>query len=191
MFSKSFTITVCAAVCIVALFVFLTQRGDASTNSVVRRDYPVKSPPELLSNLLDSFRGTFLFGPSYPSYYMAAYIDEVGQLVILTVGESSAIYDELAERCQGRGFKICSADDFETQLCRISATLQGFRDSFYKRPIIKRMKYLGCQVTDGGRKICVILGDDSEPTIRKFRRLVMDSPLFVFKKSAFEIGYEK
>lgn len=177
-------------VCMVGVLVFCLLWNGSSTGSV-RQEYPVRSSPELLSNLLDSFKEAFPFGRSYPSYYMAAYIDDAGQLVILTSDESSAIYAELAERCQGQGFKICSDDDFEKQAERISATLQGFRNSFCKSPIMKRMKYIGCHLTKGGGKICVILGDDSKAAVRKFRRQVMDSPLFVFKRSAFEIGYEK
>lgn len=177
-------------VCMGMLFVCLVQWGDTSTCGV-QQEYPVRTSPELLANLLESFRGTFLFGTNYPSFYIGSYINDSGQLIILTVGESSAIYEELARRCQGRGFKIASGEDAEKQLYRVAATLQSFRYSFYKQPIIKRMKYLGCHVTKRGRKICVILGDNSEGTIRKFRRQVMDSPLFVFKKSVFETGCEK
>lgn len=190
MFSKSFTIIACIAVCMVMLFVFLVQWGDSATYSV-QQEYPVRTSPELFSNLLDSFRGGFLFGTSYPSYYMGSYINDSGQLIILTVGESPAIYQELTGRCRGRGFKIVSEDEFEKQLHQITATLQGFRYSFYKQPIIKRMKYLGCHITERGRKVCIILGNDSEATIQKFKRQVMHSPLFVFKKSVFEIGGEK
>lgn len=181
---------VCVAVCMVMLFFFLVQWGDSSAYSV-QQEYPVRTSPELLSNLLDSFRSTFLFGTRYPSYYMGSYINDSGQLIILTVGESPAIYQELTGRCRGRGFKIISEDEFGKQLRQIAATLQGFRYSFYKQPIIKRMKYLGCHITKGEKKICVILGDDSEATIQRFKRQVMHSPLFVFKKNVFEIGGEK
>lgn len=172
------------------LCVFLVQWGDSST-CIVEEEYPARTSPELLSNLLDSFRGTFGRSTRYPSYYIGSYINESGQLIILTLGESSAISQELTRRCQGTGFKIYSEKDFEKQLCQVAAILQNFRYSFSKQPIIKRMKYLGCQITEGGTKICVILGNDSEATIRKFKRQVMDSPLFVFKKSVFEIGCEK
>lgn len=186
MISRFFCVSLAASVCIVILFM-LCVRSCRCQDSSDKQIYSVKTSSELLNNLLSSFQSGLLFRTRYPSYYVASFLDDKERLVVLTTGETSAIRKDITRRCRGIGFLVCPCENNGNKLQLLIDKLQSFESDFYKCPMLKNMRYMGCSLTGGGQQISIILSDDSDSNINRFRRFIMDSPLFVFKRSAFDL----
>ncbi|WP_455591737.1 hypothetical protein [Bacteroides sp.] len=190
MFSRFFCISLAASVCIVILFM-LCARSCQYQDSAGKQAYSVKTSSELLNNLLSSFQSGLLFQISYPRYYVASFLDDKERLVVLTTDDTSAIREDITQRCRGIGFLVCPCENNRNKLQLLISKLKSFESDFYKCPMLKNMRYMGCSLTGSGRQVSIILSDDSDSNIDKFRRFIMDSPLFVFKRSAFDLERSK
>lgn len=186
MFNRFFCISLGVSVCIFILFMLFV-RSCQCPGEHDKHEYSVETSSELLRNLLCSFQGGLLFRTRYPRYYVASFLDDKEQLVIMTTGDTRAIRKDITRRCRGIGFLVCPCEDYRERLQLLISQLRSFESDFYKCPMLKNIKYMGCCLSGSGRQVSVILSDDSDSNIEEFRRFIMDSPLLVFKRSVFNL----
>lgn len=136
--------------------------------------------------LLDSFqtdKTKSISSTDYPTFYGGAFINENGDLVVNTVGDSIQSRRSLTEKIGDL--------NIQTQVCQysykaLSSTMDKLNDYMFDESNKVNIEELGLNsiyLSDKDNKIFVELENFSSEEIQKFKSQVITSPMIEYKKS--------
>lgn len=169
-----------------AIFGAITISCSNDENSIqysINDEISQEKAPEIYANMEESFRGTTRGSDhiTYPDYYGGSYINDDGELVIMTTDGTETIQNDITSRTKSVDFKIKTCEYSFNELQDLNIQIS---EKFNNRKLVNELKWVAVGLDIKENKVCISLEDCSEQNINKFKEHVSDSPMLKFETMA-------
>lgn len=118
---------------------------------------------------------------TYPDYYGGSYINNNGELVVLTTNKDESTQSDIKSRAKSTDFKMQTCEYSFNELRELNLQIT---EKFGNRELVDELKWVAVGLDVEANKVCISLEDCSEQNIDKFKEYVYDSPMLKFKTMA-------
>ena len=149
-----------------------------------QNEYPVLSAGDILNNLGSSFKAQTRSESSepdfiYPDYYGGGYLDTDGNVVVLVKGDRSKYVSEFQRRTLSSNVVVKECLYSYNELVHFNELLT---EKFMNESLREELNWTSVGIDTEANKVIVGIVGCTEQAIAKFKSMVLDSDVVIFKE---------
>lgn len=169
-------------VCLLAFFT--ASCSDDFTEYESHQPLNEKTVSEIAQTLEMSFASkvtrSYVEEMNYPDYYGGVFLNEDGELVVLTKGDCELYRQELTTRAASDNFILKPCDYSLNELQEVADELKLYKNN--NPSVCEELQFYGFGIKTDLNRVMVFLGDCSQASIGRFKATVLNDSRIIFQQ---------
>ena len=123
---------------------------------------------------------------NYPDYYGGVFLNEDGELVVLTKGDCELYRQELTTRATSDNFILKPCDYSLNELQEVADELKLYKNN--NPSVCEELQFYGFGIKTDLNRVMVFLGDCSQASIEQFKATILNDSRIIFRQDDMMIA---